>query len=54
MFFRKKQKDIYITVRTDSFSDIDYVKDQTKRMCDELKKINPDVRLNMEVDLRRN
>ena len=54
MIFRRKQEPVIVVVKTDSFSDIEYVNDQTRMLCDEIKKINQNVRLNIEVDLRRN
>lgn len=53
MIFKRKAKPVRVVVKTDSFSDIKYVQEQTRNLCDEMKKINPDVRLNIEVDLRR-
>ena len=51
---RKKRQHVEVVVKTDTFTDMEYVNVQTRKLCDEAKKINPYVDLTIEVDLRRN
>ena len=51
---RKKRQHAEVVVKTDAFADIEYVNEQTRKLCDEVRKISSYVDLTIEVDLRGN
>lgn len=50
---RQKGRPTQITVKTNSFTDIDVVYEKIKEMVGEMEKINPYVDISIEVDLCR-